>query len=82
MISKIAIAFVFASLLGCANASHNLMATLCGNGQTILTEIPTGFLSPAQVADAQSVACSTFFGTVPAPAPAPGNKPVALPLAR
>lgn len=57
-------------------ANRNFMATVCANGQTLLTQIPTGLLTPAQIADAGNLACSTVFGTTAAPAPAPGSAPV------
>ena len=87
---RIAIALIggAALLAGCSSQSgqpnpietlnRNLLATLCANGKTLLVNIPTGVLTPAQVQGAQDTACSTAFGTVAAPTPAPGMGPVFL----
>ena len=66
---------------GCSSAeqqtaARNFLATVCSNGQTLLTQIPTGFLTPAQIQDIGNTACSTAFGTTAAPAPAPGMAPI------
>ena len=82
MIRKLIIAAAFGLLVaGCSSAeqqtaARNLLAVVCNNGQTLLTEVPTGFLTPAMIQNAQMVACSTAFGTSPAPASAPGMAPV------
>jgi hypothetical protein len=88
MFKKIALASVFAlGVFGCSstqqdNALHNLLATVCANGQTIMVSLPTGFLTPQQIQNIQLLACSTAFGTTPAPAPAPGNSPVFSPASK
>ena len=72
---------VLGTLAGCSSgqiqtANRNFLATICANGQQLLTEIPTGVLTPAQIQNIHDVACSTAFGTTAAPAPAPGESPV------
>ena len=59
-----------------ATANRNLLATICANGAVIQAQLPTGVLTPAQVAGIQNLACSTAFGTTAAPAPASGMSPV------
>lgn len=73
-------------LAGCSQqqldtANRNFLATVCANGQTLLTQVPTGFLTPQQIQNAQMLACSTAFGTTAAPAPASGMGPVFPPPA-
>ena len=55
---------------------RNLMAYNCANGQTILGQVPSGLLTPAQIQMAADGVCSAVFGTVAAPAPAAGNMPM------
>lgn len=78
-------AIVFAAnIAGCSmfqNAARNLLAFNCANGATLLQDVPTGMLTPAQIANIENAACSTAFGTTAAPAPAPGNNPVFPPAA-
>lgn len=82
----IAITALALMLAGCTSsevqtANRNLLATLCANGATLLAQVPTGPLTPAQVTDIQNTACSTAFGTTAAPASAPGMGPVFPPPA-
>jgi hypothetical protein len=87
MFKKIAIASAFALIvMGCSsgagqNAASNFLATVCSNGQTILAQLPSVGLTPAQVQNIQMVACSTAFGSTAAPATAPGQAPVFPPVA-
>lgn len=74
--SAIALALTVSGCSMFQTANRNLLATVCANGKTLMADIPTGVLTPSQVADAQNLACSTVFGTTAAPAPAPGESPV------
>lgn len=82
----IAIAALALGIAGCSQtqldtANRNFLATFCANGQMILSQVPTGFLPPATIQSIHDTACSTAFGTVPAPTPAVGMGPVFPPPA-
>ncbi len=82
---KLLLALPLLALIGCSqsgaqNGASNFLATICANGQTLLTQVPTGILTPQQVQNIQLVACSTAFGTVAAPASAPGQFPIFSPV--
>lgn len=76
---KIALISLIVLASGCSmfsNGARNLLAFNCANGATLLQDVPTGLLTPAQLKNIQDAACSTAFGTTAAPATAPGNSPV------
>lgn len=85
LVIAVSLGATIGALAGCsssqqANLGSNLLATLCTNGQSLMVNIPTGLLTPAQVAGLQATACSTAFGSTAAPASAPGQYPIFAPV--
>ena len=72
------------AFVGCSTSStssdpigtflRNVTAGDCTN-PAFLSEIPTGVVSPAQLQAGLQQVCMGMFGTVAAPATAPGNAP-------
>lgn len=58
---------------------RNLTASQCANPQAAVANIPTGPLTNAQVLQIVDAFCAAGFGTVAAPATAPGMQP-AIPV--
>lgn len=74
------------ALFGCTQAqtnvnnfNRNLLAAVCADPSAAIANLPS-LISPAQATQAVQALCAATFGTVAAPAPAPGNAP-ALPAA-
>ena len=63
------------------NALHNIGATACSPTTiaSALANVPTMFLTSAQLSLAINFGCSSLFGITPAPVTAPGNNPIFAP---
>lgn len=85
LLSVMLIGMLALRLAGCGSTSQpnpietflrNVSAQNCANQSALISQIPAGFLTPAQETELVSLVCAGFFGTAPAPTPAPGNLPV------
>jgi len=80
IVKRLVLLVPIALVVGCsptdplAQFNKNLLAAICANPQGAIANLPS-LVSPAQAEQAIGALCAGAFGTVQAPASAPGMSP-------